>query len=151
MSNLIRFLTSASGFHRHEQACAHTLMYTCMPTHNGTHIHNHVYHTHKKTYEKNKYYQPKIFLLLFIYFYFMCIRVMQCLWKTEEGIRLPGSRATDSYLLPRGYWNKNPGPLQKQPVFLTTEPSFQSLKNILITSQEKDSLLMQTTEIKMLI
>lgn len=32
-----------------------------------------------------------------------------------------GAKATDGYEPPCGYWELNPGPLQEQPVFLTTE------------------------------
>jgi hypothetical protein len=37
----------------------------------------------------------------------------------------PGIGATDNYELTCGCWKLNLGPLKKQPVFLTTEPSLQ--------------------------
>ena len=36
---------------------------------------------------------------------------------------------TDGYEPPCGFWELNSGPLEEQPVFLTTEPSLQPLKN----------------------
>ena len=38
---------------------------------------------------------------------------------------LPRTGITDSCELTGGYWELNPGPLELQPVLLTTEPSLQ--------------------------
>jgi E3 ubiquitin-protein ligase NEDD4 len=46
-----------------------------------------------------------------------------CLWRPEEGVGSPGIGVTDSCELPCGCWELNSGPLKKQPVLLTTEPS----------------------------
>jgi hypothetical protein len=37
---------------------------------------------------------------------------------------------TDGCKLPCGYWGLNPGPLEEQPVLLTTEPSLQPPRSI---------------------
>ena len=39
------------------------------------------------------------------------------------GVRSPGTGIKDSCELPCGYWELNSGPLEEQPVLLTTEPS----------------------------
>ena len=49
-----------------------------------------------------------------------------CLWRSEDGIRSPGSGVADSCEPPCGGWDLNPGPLEEQPVILTTEPPPQS-------------------------
>ena len=46
-----------------------------------------------------------------------------CPQRPEEGAGSPGARVTDSCEPPCGGWELNPGPLEEQPVFLTTEPS----------------------------
>ena len=48
-----------------------------------------------------------------------------------EGARSPATGVTDSCELPCGYWELNPGPLEEQPVLLTTEPSPQPEYTIL--------------------
>lgn len=52
----------------------------------------------------------------------MCI---QCLWSPEEGVGAPGT-LIDGYELSCGFWEKNPGPLEVKPVFLTARPSLKS-------------------------
>lgn len=52
-----------------------------------------------------------------IYFSFMCIGVL-----SYEGIRSPGTGVVDIVSCQVGAGNR-PGPLDKQPVVLTTEPS----------------------------
>ena len=42
-----------------------------------------------------------------------------------EGVRSPGTGVIDSCELSYGCWELNPGPLEEQPVFLTSEPSLQ--------------------------
>lgn len=49
-----------------------------------------------------------------IFYLHVCLR---------EGVRSPETGMTDSYELPCGCWELNPGPLEEQPVVLTTEPS----------------------------
>lgn len=62
------------------------------------------------------------FIYLFFFHVHWCFACMHvCL---GEGFRSPGVRATDSCELPRGCWEWYPGPLQEQPVPLTTEPPF---------------------------
>ena len=50
-----------------------------------------------------------------------CLHVCQC-----KGVRHPETGVTDSYELPRGCWELNPGPLEEQSVLITTEPSPQA-------------------------
>lgn len=40
-------------------------------------------------------------------------------------VRFPGNRIANSCEVPCGCWVLNPGPLEEQPVVLTTEPSLQ--------------------------
>ena len=47
--------------------------------------------------------------------------------RLEEGIRSPGSGVTDGCEPPCGYGELNPGPLEEQPVLLTTDPLFLAL------------------------
>lgn len=60
-----------------------------------------------------------------IYFYYIHIYTicMQCLWRPEEGIGLPGSEVTNSREPPCGFWGSKPGPLQEPPMLLTPELS----------------------------
>lgn len=44
-----------------------------------------------------------------------------------EGVRLPGTGASDSCELPCGCWKPNSGPLKDQQALPTTEPSLQPL------------------------
>ena len=46
-----------------------------------------------------------------------------CIWY--EGVRFPGTGVTDSCELSCGCWELNLGPLGKQPVLQTAEPSVQ--------------------------
>jgi hypothetical protein len=86
-------------------------------------------------------------LLCFLYIFYWSTHCVLCLFKyilifnppysfqnilflsympgTQEGIRSPGTGFTECCETLCGYWELNPGPLQKQPVFLTTEPSLQ--------------------------
>ena len=48
----------------------------------------------------------------------------------SEGVRILGARVTDSGELTCGCWKLNPGPLEEQPVLLTTEPSLQPLNEL---------------------
>ena len=53
-----------------------------------------------------------------------------CLCTTcvpKESIRYPGTGVRDGCGPPCGHWEANPGPLEEQPVPLTTEPSLQPL------------------------
>ena len=45
--------------------------------------------------------------------------------RPEEGIRSSGTDITDSYEMPCGCWEPNPGPLQEQQVLLSPEQSLQ--------------------------
>ena len=51
---------------------------------------------------------------------FACVSVCLC-------VRFPGTGITENCELPCRSWELNPGPLKKQPVLLTTEPSLQPL------------------------
>lgn len=64
-----------------------------------------------------------ILFILFYYFLWLavlpgCMTVQQlCVWymrRPEKDVSSPGSRVTDSYELPRGEWQSNPGPLEEQ-------------------------------------
>ena len=64
----------------------------------------------------------KAYLLIFLKIYLL---ILCTLWLSsdtpEEGIR----SITDDCEPPCGCWELNSGPLEEQPVFLTTEPSLQ--------------------------
>ena len=62
--------------------------------------------------------------LIFI-FHVFCLYVCLC-----EGVRSSGARVTDRCELSCGCWELNPGPLEEQPVLLTTELSPQLLPSI---------------------
>ncbi|EDL01779.1 mCG144933, partial [Mus musculus] len=51
------------------------------------------------------------------------------LWRPEEGVRSLETRVTGSSEQSGGYWESNPGPLDEQPVLLTTEPSLSPLES----------------------
>lgn len=71
-------------------------------------------------------------LLFYAYEYFTCIYVCVphvCLVPIEEGVGIPRTVVTDSCELPYGLWERNPGPLEKQPLLLTAEPSPQPFPN----------------------
>lgn len=58
-------------------------------------------------------------------FYFIlafCLHMCLC-----EVVRFPGTGIADSCELLRGCWESDPGPLEKQAVLLTTDPSMQPL------------------------
>ena len=55
----------------------------------------------------------------------LCTMCMQYPQRPEEDIRSHGTEVKDNCQLPCGCWELNPGPLQEQPVLLTTEPSLQ--------------------------
>jgi hypothetical protein len=72
----------------------------------------------------------KVILFCLSYFYFMyrsalfaCMNVPNA-WS-EEHTGSPGTGVVDNCELPCGCWELNPGVLQEQPVFLTTESSLQ--------------------------
>jgi hypothetical protein len=56
---------------------------------------------------------------------FMCTGVLPAYLCV--GVGSPGTEVTDSCEPPCGYWELNLGPLEEQPVFLTTESSLQPL------------------------
>lgn len=64
----------------------------------------------------------------------MCICVV-FMWGLCTGVQVPqevrGGRQVP-YELPHGFWERNPGPLQEQPMLLTTEPSLQFTNDIII-------------------
>ena len=80
------------------------------------------------------------FLLLCSYFlglclFCVCVCLHACLCTMyapgahrvqKEGVRSPGTGITDGCEPPHGCWKLNLGPLEEQPVFLTSEPSLQS-------------------------
>ena len=45
--------------------------------------------------------------------------------RPKEGIRPSTAGVVDGHEPPCGFWESSPGPLQSQPVFLTTKPSLQ--------------------------
>jgi hypothetical protein len=49
-----------------------------------------------------------------------------------EGVKNPGTGATDKCELPCGCWELNPGPLEEQPMFLTTDSSSPQNKWVLL-------------------
>jgi hypothetical protein len=48
------------------------------------------------------------------------------LQRPKESIRSPKAGVSEVCELPHGCWKQNPGHLEEQPVFLTTEPSLRS-------------------------
>ena len=70
------------------------------------------------------------YLFIFNFLFILCTLVFclhVCLCK---GVQSHGTGATDSCKLPCGCWDLNPGPLEEQPVLLTTEPSLQLQKEL---------------------
>ena len=59
----------------------------------------------------------------FFYFFMVYLSLFYVHWC--EGIRSPGTGFSDSYELPCGCWELNPGPREEQSVLLTAEPSLQ--------------------------
>lgn len=57
----------------------------------------------------------------------MCTMYTQ---KSEEGIGFPGIGVKDARERPCGCWESNTSPLQEQPMFLTSEPTLQSLSSL---------------------
>jgi hypothetical protein len=62
-----------------------------------------------------------------MYFMYMCPDSMY-ICMPGEGVE----PITDGCESPCGSWELNPGPLEKQPVLLTTEPSLQSFKHLFL-------------------
>lgn len=54
---------------------------------------------------------------------------MWCAQKSE-GITVLGTVITDGFELPCGCWELKPGPLEEQPLLLTTEPSLQPANSL---------------------
>ena len=72
----------------------------------------------------------------FFKFLFMCMGVLPacmslhqvfpwCFQRSEEGVQFPVIIVTDNCGLPHGSWYLILGPLEEQPVLLTSEPSLQ--------------------------
>lgn len=59
---------------------------------------------------------------------YVCTTYIQCPRRPEESARSHGTGVTDSYELPRGCWELNPGSLKDQSMFLSAELSLQPLK-----------------------
>jgi len=56
--------------------------------------------------------------IVFLFVLFVCLFVF-------EGVRFPRNEIADSFEPTCGFWELNSGPLEEQPVLLTTEPSLQ--------------------------
>ena len=70
----------------------------------------------------------KVLFLLYAYEYlFAFMPVHQVPGKSGKDSGSPASGVTDGCELPCGCWESNPGPLEEQPVLLTTEPALQPL------------------------
>lgn len=54
---------------------------------------------------------------------YVYVSYVYCPWRSEEGLRSPGTGLTDSFELLHGWWERNSGPLQAQ-AFLITELTF---------------------------
>jgi hypothetical protein len=65
-----------------------------------------------------------LFLFLFC-LHFMCIGAFLYVYLYDV-VRSSGTEVIDSCELSHGCWRLNPGPLEEQPMLLTTEPSLQS-------------------------
>lgn len=57
----------------------------------------------------------------------MCTIYMQEPLEDRRGVGSSKTGAIDSCVLPYGCWGPNPGPVQKQQVLVTAEPSFKPL------------------------
>lgn len=56
--------------------------------------------------------------------FFACMySCVPCAWRPEDDIRHPGTGFIDGCESPCGYWELNTGPLEKQQMLLTAEPS----------------------------
>ena len=68
-----------------------------------------------------------LILCVWVFGLHVCLCTIFMLKPTEvrREIRSPGTRSTDGCEPPHGYWDSSPGPLEEQPVPLTTEPSLQ--------------------------
>ena len=64
----------------------------------------------------------------------MFIGVFTCMC-VGEAVGSPGTGVTDRCELPCGCWELSPGPLEEQPVFLSTEPPLQLLSVLLCDSR----------------
>lgn len=53
----------------------------------------------------------------------MCITYVQCRWRSEKGVRAPGTRVTDGCEKRSGCWESDSGLLGEQPVLFLTELS----------------------------
>ena len=60
---------------------------------------------------------------------------VQCLGRSEGHTRFPETAVTDTCELPCGCWELSPGPLDQQPVLLTTEPSLQPRNKVCLRSK----------------
>lgn len=80
-------------------------------------IHTHTHKSHEKSVVFEHY--------LFSVCGYMCI--CECMHvRPEEGVGCTGTGLTDSYGLPHGFWESEPGLLEEQPCLLTDETSLQS-------------------------
>lgn len=58
----------------------------------------------------------------------LCLNMFRCPQRPEDGIRCPGTRASDDCTIPCGHWELDPGLLKGQwSVSLITEPSLPPL------------------------
>jgi hypothetical protein len=64
---------------------------------------------------------------LFIYLSILCTLVVVLPVCLCEDVRFPETELKDSCKLPCLCWELNPGPLEEQPLLLTTEPSLPPL------------------------
>ena len=54
-----------------------------------------------------------------------CTCVMQCPWRSGEGVGSPGTAVSNGCYMTYGCWELNPDPLQEQSMLLTPEPALQ--------------------------
>ena len=75
-----------------------------------------------------------IFVCVFCLNVRLCTMCVPCPWSPEEGVKFLGTGVKDGCEPLCGCWEWDLGPLEEQPVLLTTEPSLQFLEAILSNS-----------------
>lgn len=71
---------------------------------------------------KHAQYNKNNFNFLILFYVLRSHMSMHCIfpWRPEEGPRSSGTGVRDGCGPPSGFWESNPGPLEKQPVLATT-------------------------------
>jgi hypothetical protein len=73
----------------------------------------------------------KVFLILCVFVYIYVYKYITCMFgalRSQKRASDPRKLELDSCKQPCGYWEQNPGLLERQPVLLTSEPYLQPPK-----------------------